>query len=46
MLHLRPHDLTRIAALRSSRRLLEIQSGQVEALPGEEVLRRAGAEIS
>jgi hypothetical protein len=30
----------------SERRLLEIQSGQVEALPGEEVLRRAAAEIS
>ncbi len=28
------------------RRLLEIQSGQVETLPGEEVLRRAAAEIS
>jgi putative addiction module component (TIGR02574 family) len=30
----------------AERRLLEIQSGQVEALPGEEVLRRATAEIS
>jgi hypothetical protein len=30
----------------AERRLLEIQSGQVETLPGEEVLRRAAAEIS
>jgi Putative addiction module component len=28
----------------AERRLLEIQSGQVETLPGEEVLRRAAAE--
>jgi putative addiction module component (TIGR02574 family) len=30
----------------AARRLEEIESGQVEALPGEEVLRRAAAEIS
>ncbi|HEY6323373.1 MAG TPA: addiction module protein [Thermoanaerobaculia bacterium] len=30
----------------AERRLLEIQSGQIETLPGEEVLRRAAAEIS
>ena len=30
----------------AERRLLEIQSGQVETLPGEDVLRRAAAEIS
>jgi len=30
----------------AERRLLEIHSGQVEALPGEEILRRAAAEIS
>ncbi len=29
----------------AERRLLEIQSGQVEALPGEEVLRRAESEL-
>ena len=30
----------------AERRQQEIQSGQVEALPGDEVLRRAAAEIS
>lgn len=30
----------------AERRLLEIQSGHVETLPGEDVLRRAAAEIS
>ena len=30
----------------AERRQLEIQSGKVDALPGEEVLRRAAAEIS
>jgi hypothetical protein len=30
----------------AERRLLELQSGQIETLPGEEVLRRAAAEIS
>ncbi|HVT57163.1 MAG TPA: addiction module protein [Thermoanaerobaculia bacterium] len=30
----------------AERRQQEIQRGQVEALPGEEVLRRAAAEIS
>lgn len=30
----------------AERRLQEIESGQVEALAGEEVLRRAAAEIS
>jgi putative addiction module component len=30
----------------AERRLLEIRSGQIETLPGEEVLRRAAAEIS
>jgi hypothetical protein len=30
----------------AERRRLEIQSGKVETLPGEEVLRRAAAEIS
>jgi hypothetical protein len=30
----------------AERRQREIQSGQVEALPGEEVLRRAVAELS
>ncbi|HEV3456124.1 MAG TPA: addiction module protein [Thermoanaerobaculia bacterium] len=30
----------------AERRLFEIQSGQVETLPGEDVLRRAAAEIS
>ena len=39
-------DNERLWLAEAERRLQEIESGQVEALAGEEVLRRAAAEIS
>jgi hypothetical protein len=39
-------DNERLWLAEAERRLQEIESGQVDALAGEEVLRRAAAEIS